>query len=489
MYRHQADPVRRYELNDQGYHKLFETLFRISHNEKANYTKTASAAKKMSATRLTSCASVLRLAVEVGVHTIRYKTVRALIDHITQTLPHSDDHYCEPIAADYVKALRIIVEQQSHREHLSKEEWQALVDFCIDGVQHVSSLDDISCSVSSLPNVSTIASRASTSSTLGSSLGRVRNPGLKSPSDGNAIRIVDEFAVCLSCLMATSNAPIMDKASLVVNTLLELLHMPSKGGNNKSLFMSLNSVLARCTTEDINLAQHIFKASLPHIRRLWQVKSIGLKEEMLTTLIYGQQLMPSFTQMDDYHDYRSDLEGVFDICIAEYGKRLERDQLQAEDIVVTWRLGGTERQTASHMHVVELHSGSARSEATWALLRTMSSVFMALHGSALPSSSILTANQFQTPQKRRKFTSPIDILLNPLNSKVMEERVVMLQLLAFVMDMIKLDNTTLSEALEKVYPFLSSDDPAQASWSMIAVSWYVTLPPPYELHMLTSSLV
>ncbi|MCJ1474831.1 Serine/threonine-protein kinase tel1 [Lambiella insularis] len=454
---------------ETGYHKLFETLFRISQNEKANYTKAAKVAKARSATRLTSYAGVLRLAVEVGVHTIRYKTVRALIDHVMQTLPHPDDHYCEPLLVDYVKALRTIVEQHSHVEHLSKEEWQALVDFSIDGIQYATSFDDGNSSLQGLPNVSTLVSRASTPSTLGSSLG-ARKSVVKFPSSESAIRMVDEFAICLSCLLSTSNAPIMDRASVVAEGLMDLLHTPSTGGANRTAFMSLNSVLARCLTEDINLAQQMLRAVLPHIRRLWQAKSSGLKEEMLKTLIYAQQLLSSFKEADDYFDYRNDLEAFFDVCIAEYGKRLERDQLQVEDLILRRLSRGTERPDSLHLHVVELQPGSAKSEAAWALLHTMTTVFSALHGSALLSSSIVTNNHLQTPQKRRKVSAPIDTLLNPLSSKVMEERVVALQLLVFVMDSIGFDKTTLLQTLEKMCPFVSGGDSAQANWSLIAMS-------------------
>ncbi|MCJ1393539.1 Serine/threonine-protein kinase tel1 [Xylographa bjoerkii] len=458
------------ELNDDGFHTIFEALFRVTQSEKSNHAKTSGRTKSQSDGRLSACAGLLRLAVKIGVRTVRKKTVRALIDHITQALPSSDDQYHEPLLSDYVKALRIILEYQPHLEHLSKKEWHGLVDFCNDGIQFTISVAERRTNTSSLANGSSLFSRSSTPSTMGSSLGQARKLGSGSTTDGNTVKILDDFAFCLSCLLRTTNATIMDKASAVTEVLLALLQAPATGSAHQATFMCLNLILIKCVTQDIDLVRNMFKSTLPHIRRLWQTKSAGLKEEMLITLIYGENLISNLLNMEDHHGCRSDLQGLLDICTAEYVKRAERDQLQLDDLDLTAAFADLKDKAVLSLPTMRLRLGNPRSEWAWASLRVITTIFRALYDFSCSSSSELTVNRIAKPQKRRKVTNRFDALLNSLHSASPQDSLLALKLLTFILGSISLDQNQLQQIIEALSTCLSRDNSIQANWSMIATA-------------------
>ena len=443
----------------------------MTQSEKSNRAKASARTKSLSDGRLSACASLLRLAVKIGVRTIRKKTVRALIDHITQTLPSSDDQFHEPLLSDYVKALGIILEHQPHLEHLSKKEWHGLVDFCNDGIQFTIGVSERSTSLPSLADGPSQFSRASTPNTLGGSLGQARKLVSRSTIDSDALKTLDDFAFCLSRLLHTTNAMIMDKATAVVGVLLALLRVPATASAHQAAFISLNLILIRCITEDIDLVQYAFRNALPYIRRLWQTKSAGLKEEMLITLIYGENLMSSLLNMEDHHDFRSDLQGLLDVCTAEYEKRAERDQLQLDDIDLILASPTLEDQVVLRLPTLRLRLGTPRSEWAWASLHVITMIFRALFGFSLSSSSELTVDRILTPQKRQKTTNRFEALLKSLNSSSSQDSLVALKLLTFVLGSIMLDQYKILQAIEVLSTSLSSDDSAQANWSMVAMAW------------------
>ncbi|MCJ1380039.1 Serine/threonine-protein kinase tel1 [Xylographa soralifera] len=465
---------RLHGLNDDGFHTLFEALFRVTQGEKLNNAKTTGRTKSQSDARLSACASLLRLAVKIGVRTIRKKTVRALIDHITQTLPSSDDQNYEPLLNDYVKALRIILEHQPHLEHFSKKEYHSLVDFCSDGIQFAISIGETNTILSSLPNRSGPFSRSVAPSTMGSSLGQARKLGFGAHADGDTVKVLDDFVFCLSCLLRTTNATILDKAGAVAEVLLTLLQASAAGSAHQATFVSLNLILIRCITEDIGLVQHTFKNAIPHIRRLWQTKSAGLREEMLITLIYGENLMSSLLSMEEHSECRNDLQGLLDICTAEYVKRAERDQLQLDDLDLTLTCSQLKNHAVLILPTIRLRLGTARSEWAWASLHVIAKIFCALYNFSCLSSSELTADEIVTPPKRRKIANRFDALLTSLNSSSLQDGLLALKLVTFVMGSINLDQDRILQTVEALSSCLSSDHSIKANWSMVAMSCAAT---------------
>ncbi|MCJ1247312.1 Serine/threonine-protein kinase tel1 [Trapelia coarctata] len=460
------------ELNDKGYHALFETLFHVTQSEKTTYAKASKAVRSLASTRLSASASALCLAVEVGLHTMRHKTVKALIDHITQVLPTSDESFCEPILKDYAKALRTLLEYRPHVEHLSKEDWQGLVDFCIEGIQVSLNVEDAQSSVLTVSHSSNrllgCASRSATPSTLGSSY--THGSSAKGNSSVENIRTLDEFVYCLHYLLSTSNAPVLGKASAVFAIILALLRVPSTAGAHHAAFMCINTALYAVITEDIDLARQTFRDLVPHIRRLWHTKSQALREEMTITVINSEALLFRLMQLDDYEDCKSDLQGLLDAISLEYAKRSERDQLQFDDLDLVLGYSDNDTYAVLRTKAFNLRQGTVKSEQSWAVLDITTSIFATLENSRLSSSVSAGVDDVATPRKRRKVISAVDTLLQPLESASTSDRLISLQSFAFIAGKINFDEESVLRVLEAMIPILSSDVSDLANWAMIALS-------------------
>ena len=467
----------RNELNDKGYHKLFETLFHVIQNEKANYLKSTNATRSLSSSRLSSCASALRLAVEVGTRTIRYKTVKALVDHITQALLTAEEHYFEPLLTDYIKAFKALVEYRPHLEHLIKEDWQTLVEFTIQGIQIFISHDEVESSVPTLSNgsnrLASRVSRSATPSTVGSSLTQSHGSGVRTNSSAHGLRTVDDFVTCLYYLLSTSNAPVVEKGPAAAAVLLALLSKQSNKGADHATFMCINAVLVGMISEDVDLARQILRDVIPHIRRLWQTKSQVLREEMLLTMIYGDALLASLACLNDWDECRSDLQGLYDVILSEYTKRSERDQLHLDDLDLALQYRALNGAATLRTSTFSLRVGTQKAEQSWAVLNTMTSMFATIESLRVTPSSILDADGVETPRKRRRITNSVDMLIGPLQSAASSERLVALQMLAFVIGKITFNKIDMLKLLEALTPILSSDNPDLATWAMLASSWYM----------------
>ena len=464
-------------LDDKSYHKLFESLFVIAQEEKSKFNKTTKIQKAQSRSKLSNCAGVLRIAVEAGVRTIRKKTVKALVDHITQTLSSSTDQYCEPIVDDYIKTLRAILDYPPHPEHFSHEEWQILADFSIEGLQfYTTSLTELSSGSYSFRNGSdTIRgrySRSVTPSTLGSSLDQNRRSLGRDTTTGNDRTRLEDLVLCLHILVSTTNAPVISRASSIVASIFAVLQLStSVGGAHLPAFKTLNSVLACCITEDIMLAKDTLTDLVPLARRLWQSRS-PIKEEMLIAMVYTQSLFETMLQEDGLEDRRSDLQGLFDAMQLEYCKRTQRDQMQADDIDLSDATATESRHMPLQLCGFRVRPGMPRSEQSWALLHVSALILSSLYDQGHPARDLHDLDDLQLSRKRTKLLTPFDGVLQLLESSSICENVYALQLIAFVIDVMQIEEDVMSKILTPVVSLISSDNSALANWSMLALSWY-----------------
>ncbi|KAF3355186.1 hypothetical protein VdG1_07050 [Verticillium dahliae VDG1] len=98
-------------LADKHYHRIFEALFRCAITEKQSYYSGKKTTAASAATRLSKCAEALRLALNHGASKLKRKTVLAVIDHITQTLPGPDNNsheMVEPLLQNYDEMLNSV---------------------------------------------------------------------------------------------------------------------------------------------------------------------------------------------------------------------------------------------------------------------------------------------------------------------------------------------------------------------------------------------
>ena len=425
-------------------------------------------------TKLPACANLLRTAVEIGVRKIRYKTVKAVIEHIIQILPGVDEHYCEPLANDYVKALRAILSYSPHPEHLPKDAWQVVVDFCNEGIRaYVSSLDETrSSSLAIIDGSNRFSGPLSRSSTLDSSE-NVANKSFSSASkNGPAFHmrtIVEELTFCLQYLYCASNAPVLEKARETIMVLLKLLRSSFPlGQEHQAAFATTNAVLSHTMTEDVDLTRKIIREIVPLVQRHWIARSTTLKEEMLITLTYTGFLMPTLTQTNEMDGFLGSLQCLADIMQAEYSKKSEREQLQFDDLQLATIADDNCRVPLS-TRAFFLRSGGAKAEQAWATLDTIALTLTTLHH---PRHTPTVTSDLGPPHKRQMVMQPVDNLLQQLRLNLSKEKATALQILTFVGDRQIFDSTTLKTLIESLMPFISSDAIPLSNWAMLAAARY-----------------
>lgn len=417
------------------------------------------------------------MAVEVGVRKLRYKTVRALVDHVIQTLPTADDGYCAPLVPDYFKILRTILEYQPHPEHFPSEVWNELTDFCVAVVNDLNRLlEDGDSSLSHRLRASDSfqddPSRSVTPSLrVGSS--RKSTQTASQHSEGTTLRNSSEnIILCLKHLHSVPSAPVSEKAAGTLEVMLDLLRKsPNVSHTQQAAFDCINSILARIVTDDTILALETTKSLIPLICRFWQAKSHALKDSMIISLLYGENLFRRLVVLDVSGEHTTNLESLLEIFKEDYCKRVERDTLQMEDLDLSQESVYSECQAPLSLRNFRPRFGLVKAEQPWALLQISSSIVTALDINANVQENQDIHDDATHASKRRKFNSARGDIVQQIKVSAPSEKLYSLQVLGFLLNAIDLDSSSIQETLDILLSCISDSNESSASWAMLALSW------------------
>ena len=469
---------------DGGFHKIFETLFRVIQSEKPLYTRaTAASTKTKAAAKLAACASVLRTTAEVGTQAIKLKTVKALIDHITQALPSVNEHFCQPLISDYPKALRSILSYAPHVEQLPKAEWLELVDFCSQGISAYTLLsDDRSSNPVGADSEEhhgiriNVPVRESPATSFTGQAKKNAGRWAKNGTNPHITGTLEELVFCIRFLFSASNAPLLEKAQVVCSTLLEFLYSSSHFGlAHQAAFTSLNCAISRVMTEDVALARWTVKKIVPLVRRHWQTRSASVREEMLISLICGRSCIPLLMDVEEVdetgqvEDCEAELQSLLNVLQLDYCKRADREYLQVDDLLFREPSGQENTQPALSSRTFSLRPEAMKSEQAWAVLDVMASIANALFNR--PRTHTRNLDNSDPPQKRQKLSEPTGMFLDQLASSITPEKQGLLQILAFVVDISYLETEVVERLLKALLTYISSDVNSIANWAMLTASW------------------
>lgn len=466
---------RREHLSDKAYHQIFETLFRVSKAESSKYARIARGpTKAQAASRLSACSSVLRNAVDVGVRKIRSKTVKAVIDHVVQTLPIADDGYCSPLLLDYFKILRTLLEYQPHPEHLSKDAWRELADFCIHTVQDLNRLlSDTDSNLSfRLRNSESFDEDRSRSVTPNARTDPIRKKNHIDPQraiNASLKASTEDIVLCLKHLCSVSNAPVNEKAPATLEAALDFLRMsPNVGHAQQAAFDCIASSLASIVTEDTTLTLFALKSLIPLVCRFWQAKSQALKDSMLIALLHGEPYFGNLARSELTDENQSDLLNLVEIMKDEYCKRADRDRLLLEDVDLSQGSSYNWAQAPFSMSGFRAKFGLLRAEQPWAILHLSAAIIVALD--TVERDKRITKDNDDHASKRQKTASIFsDVVLQAKTART-PEKLYAIQILAFVLQSAKLAENGFEETFDVLLSCLSASDEALASWAMLALS-------------------
>lgn len=460
-------------LVDGSFHKIYETLFRVAIAEQSGWLNAKTSTTKSAAdTRLSNTSSALRLAVEVGAPLLKLKTVRAVLDHVIQTLPLSSGGLCTPLALDYAKCLRTALSYQPHVEHLPQKDWERTAIFCVDMVKSTEAdmADDDAVSGAEINSTAGTVNGLSIRSSRSHFKESAGSQGMRSLVK----QVMEELVGSLSLLTAAPNAHIRGKSSVLLWALIDYLKSTSIAGrSHQEAFAAINHILAWTSTEDITLTQKATSHLIRLIRHFWPQKASVLKDEMLTTLLHLQLYMAHLMRQDEALTLRTELSGLLDVLRAEYGKRLDREQLHLDDLRLAVHPTRTKGDGSVHTAIFSLRCAGARAEANYVLVEMFATLCSLLSSGAREhASSDDDADDAlnSRPRKRQRLTNDYEDALASTSRGPASSRVCALQSIAFLGQQKAFTPKQIGRMVDKLSVSCAEDNAAIASWALLALS-------------------
>ncbi|KAL3486656.1 hypothetical protein BJX62DRAFT_241792 [Aspergillus germanicus] len=445
-------------MSDKGCHHIFESLFRLVSAEKSLYNRGSS--KGAASTRLSACASVIRTAVDALLCNLRAKSVRAVLDHITDTLVNREAPLFELLSVDYTKCLSTILHYPPHVEHLGVEEWEKAVNFCLS-IIGVSDDEESQHSTwsrhsSTLDDYLGVSGGRSTPSRMTPSLAFREKP--KGPTGA-----FEEALQCIKMLSGVPNAPIQDFAETMLRGLTRYVASSAVGGSgHQAAFASINTVVMRVIFDSSELVRETLLELVPVIRQHWATKLVGLKDELLATTIFVVSILTDAIRKTPSESLMPAVEGLTNTLQSEYIRRAEKEILQVDELIFT-----SKTSTESRRFHLWPRLESTRSEHNWTVIWAMARLLELseeLAGRLSPSPI-----EGETPNKKPRLASKVDDVFRDSTGSFGIRRVCALQLTPFLFQHYAQVEPKIS-LLERLIPHILDDNPAISSWTMIAIA-------------------
>lgn len=457
-------------MKDESYHHIIEDLFRIVETERNAYAKVAVSKKVQLASRLSQCAAALRSTVEVGVRSLRLKTVKALIRHVTEILPIPGDQYCTPLCYEYFKTLRCIFEYQPHVEHLLLQDWEFVVEFCLGCLQHFVCQPEARAN-SHYEHLLTINTELEPYSFDATASRNVTEQKITNESSrSNAIELIS----CLRHLHNASNHPRADHLSEICTILTKCSRDAAPSASiNLEVFKLINTLLPRICVETKQTTIEYIKNLISLIKTQWGTKSIALREEMLATLAYLLSPVSALMLNRKLETTRRDLESLVDVLSNDYTRRAQKDQLQLDDITLRTDDCYKANKPVLHTSVFHLRQGVIRAESLWvqlALLSRYSSLLDLYLAQENDANNLLL---MENNTKRQRHSFHIIDNLQFLKHTHSTTKLASLQILCFMVQERNLEKETIGEIIQNLLSCISGDFNIMSAWAMIALTGYV----------------
>ncbi|KOS46779.1 hypothetical protein ACN38_g2263 [Penicillium nordicum] len=443
-------------LNDKACHKIFESLFRFVAAERSIYNRAQKSTNTPSASRLSTCASVLRMAVDLFLRNLRIKTVRAIVDHITETLPVPGEGLWEPLSLDYTKCLSSLLRYRPHTEHLDGEDWENLISFCLASIslrENEESQLSIRSGYRSVPEDQDANDSRSTPSrvTAPVSVSRERH-------DGNR-NVIEEVVNCIQLLTTSPNAPLQTTAQSILHGLSEFVELSVAGNAHQLAFNSINAVVTKVMFDQSELVRSVILGLIPVIRRAWATKLQILKEELLATLMLSMVILVDTARKDPSESLAHDIEGLASTLHSEYVKRSEKEILQIDETTLY------QNEVCRSRPVYGPRLGTARSEHNWTVLWLIAELFKLSDGI---HTRIKSGSARDGSRKRQRFNSEIHDIFRDSVSATGTRRICALQLIPFLES--EIDTETKEPFFKQLVLNVPDGNGAMSSWAMVALT-------------------
>ncbi|KAI1376713.1 hypothetical protein F4677DRAFT_71362 [Hypoxylon crocopeplum] len=464
IFKEQAKASNFSNLDDKSYHITFEALFRCALAEKQAYYS----GKSTAASRLTKCAEALRLGVELGAGKVKRKTVLAVIDHITQTLPHPEDDLVPPLVQDYMKALAALLSYAPSVELLAMgagEGWLTCVDFAVD---------ILTLYLAATERDSTI-SRASPAPGAGQtvSISTPRSTAISQRVSRISRSHLPDLLQCLLYLASSPNAPLLQRTKEMSSVVVQVLQLRSFGISqlHQLAFGLINKLFVTSQTDDSDHASSLAMDCLPLVSQWWQTKTAsahdallnGVRIEMLKLLFNIHLQLEFLIKQGKKPSLLGDIEDLAELLWSEYSRREERAQLKQADLSYS---SVPSNSTNFQLHSFSLLPFNVEGEKQWAVVRILALLERLMWKGSQQSHTTLADDE--QPRKRQRTTVGFSRLRQKLRSVDHSIQFTALQIIPFFVSDLKVDIDEVSELLSFLMGQITSKDSKVSTWAMIA---------------------
>lgn len=296
--------------NPRNWLPVFQALFHAVLNEKAACVKKAtgkSAASNATAQRRTAeAAHAVRFLLERCCHGLNGRVTKALFEHLTQTMVYKGDIF-SPVALDYIKALRCLVDCEAHLDHMDVDLWVRLVEMGfniilddpikasfdadtssdavasdVEGADVDMYVDDSDQGKPSTPSQSRKRQRQDSGSTM---------PKPKRHRQQLAVRPEQmECMLLLASLLRPSSIPILSPdhqhlPSAILSRLARFLDKyPSETSMHHDYLMALSATLSHLHLNKKYEVERFAKSRWDQLVGIWGTKNRRMKESLVVVL-------------------------------------------------------------------------------------------------------------------------------------------------------------------------------------------------------------
>ncbi|EWC48158.1 hypothetical protein DRE_02262 [Drechslerella stenobrocha 248] len=432
-----------HNVQEKGLHKMFEALFRAVMIEKSAALKQSKGVtRNMTINRLELCAETIKIAVDKCGGRLHYKAVKAIASHITQVLAAIEDELYDAVVTQYMHALRSLLSHPAHREHLLKDDWIELVEFCCYFLEI--------------------------------QLERDRLESTSKPHDQKKGFgwVGSELVLCLQSLTLTPQAYLVDGDHMIklIDTVLAVL---DRGYNIVYCFSILNLVLDAAGANNLEYAVKIVKTTLPIVAtNLTATNLAALKEQLIIHITISLPHILTLLKSPSESVLRGNLEDLFQKITKEYGDaRLSIPSLSGKDLVFQSSLPWSSiRNNPLRTTTFALRPGVGANEQTWMIPQLLASMVYVLQQDAEDIQAMDIDESNGVSIKRQKLESYLEETVRNLKSHHSTQKILSMQILCMYLDRWTPDFVVIETLFGSLLHLCSDERTEHAFWAMLVVA-------------------
>lgn len=460
-------------LKSKEYHGLFEAIFYAVLADKPVALKGAKGSK--SATdRLDLCGKALYATAAYGISKLKPNTLKAVIDHILDTLPDRNGELFKPLARDYSRTVAVLLSYPPHLENLAISDasgWLACVDFAVTGILRLLEGTGLTPFAVALSDRESPAPNSGIPSSASHANGRSQT--VKHRVSSSLLQSeLPSLVQCLLSLMSASNAFYLERSKQIYDVVLLILRLRIHSQKlNRMLFAILNNILSRTVGNDPAVGRAIATEVVPLLRYCWQPRAIdndemlfSVRDEMLKTMHGVHLYIDSLLQDGSSSTLLDDVEDLLDTLWTEYSRRSQQSRLRQEDLTFS-----SAPVPAGHFRtpLFALRPFAQDAERRWAMIESMSclEIMVLRHAKSTNRRPDTTEEQ---PRKRQRLSGGTYRMQQKMMSSDDSVKLTALQLLPFYLPTSTITAEDLAEFVDNLMPMISEKQGLLSSWAMIA---------------------